>query len=56
MPATQLDHPDLGTFIGQQSDGVQQYLGIQYATLRNRLAEPELRTYYESPIDAAKYA
>lgn len=32
----------LGEIRGKTGDGVVQYLGIKYATLRNRLAEAEL--------------
>ena len=36
-------------------NGVLQLLGLQYATLKNRLAESELKKRYHSPIDATKY-
>ena len=55
MSMAQLQHPDLGTFHGQQGRGVQQFLGIQYATLKNRLAEPQLKAAYETPVDATSY-
>ena len=52
-----LDHPSLGKVTGiQHQDGsVEQYLGIQFATLKDRLAEPVLRTEYAGAIDARRH-
>lgn len=50
-----LSHPSLGTLIGRDSDGAYQFLGIQYATLENRLAESQLKTNYKSPVDARNH-
>ncbi|CAK7228948.1 hypothetical protein SEUCBS140593_007082 [Sporothrix eucalyptigena] len=49
-----LQHPSLGTFHGRSEAGVVQFLGIQYATLEDRLAEPQLKTEYGGQIDATK--
>lgn len=37
-----IQHPALGKVTGKSEGGVVQYLGIKYATLKNRLADPEL--------------
>ncbi|KAF2869112.1 carboxylesteras-like protein [Massariosphaeria phaeospora] len=44
-----------GEFKGKKTDGVIQYLGVQYATLKNQLAVPEIVERYESPVDATQY-
>ncbi|KAL1889728.1 hypothetical protein Sste5346_008714 [Sporothrix stenoceras] len=44
--STVLHHPLLGTVRGRVGVGVVQFLGLQYATLKDRLAEPELKTTY----------
>ncbi|EAT76844.1 hypothetical protein SNOG_15749 [Parastagonospora nodorum SN15] len=31
-----------GTFQGKQSDGITQYLGIKYASVKDQLSPPEL--------------
>jgi carboxylesterase type B len=40
--ATLLQTQQLGAIQGKSSDGVTQYLGIKYATLKNRLADAVL--------------
>lgn len=47
----------LGEIRGKAADGVVQYLGIKYATLRNRLADAELveRRDDGEVLDATKY-
>ncbi|KAI1609116.1 putative carboxylesterase [Exophiala viscosa] len=40
-----LDHPDLGTVIGNDGPKVSRFFGVQYATLENRLANAQLKTY-----------
>lgn len=56
MSTVKLQHPDLGTFNGRSGDGVEQFFGIQYATLKDRLSEPVVRTKYDSEVDATKHA
>jgi carboxylesterase type B len=55
MSTVKLNHPILGTFKGIAGDGVEQFFGIQYATLKDRLAEPVVRTKYDGDIDARKH-
>jgi carboxylesterase type B len=51
-----LEHDDLGTLKGATVDGTVQFRGLQYATLKNRFAPPELVTKYaSSPQDARRY-
>ena len=51
-----LEHTDLGVLKGLGVDGTVQFRGLQYATLQNRLAIPELVTSYgSSPRDATRY-
>jgi len=40
-----LTHPELGNIIGNDGLTVSRFLGIQYATLENRLANAQLKTY-----------
>jgi carboxylesterase type B len=42
----------LGEIHGREVDGVSQYLGIQYATLKNRLADAELIEERTGVLDA----
>lgn len=56
MAAT-ISHTSLGEIRGKVGDGVVQYLGLKYATLKNRFAEPEVVTAAtgpssQGPIDA----
>lgn len=54
---TILEHPSVGQIHGVQPQGqahVEQYLGIQYATLENRFARGKLVETYKSPIQATK--
>jgi hypothetical protein len=51
-----LEHPDLGQVQGRYGKGVIQYLGLKYASLEHRFAEPELATYdASSTIDGMKH-
>ncbi|PGH04316.1 hypothetical protein AJ80_08539 [Polytolypa hystricis UAMH7299] len=51
-----LQHPALGTITGVSSDGVQQYLGVPYASLAHRFAEPKLFEKFEGgSLDATKF-
>lgn len=47
-----IEHPSIGSIKGLDGDGVVQFLGVQYATLKDRLAEAQVKTAYESPVDA----
>lgn len=55
MSTVRLEHPTLGVFNGIKGDGVEQFFGIQYATLKDRLAEPVVRTQYDGEVDATKH-
>jgi len=51
-----LKHAELGELKGNVVDGTAQFLGLKYATLKNRLAPAELVDSYESgSTDASKY-
>jgi hypothetical protein len=55
MSAT-LKHEHLGELKGTSVDGAVQFLGLKYATLKNRLATAELVDSYGSgTTDATKY-
>jgi hypothetical protein len=50
MAKNTLRHPTIGNVIGNaDSEGVVQYLGLQYATIADRFAPPQLKQY--SPDD-----
>jgi len=51
-----LRHPAIGNVIGNaDSEGVIQYLGLQYATLADRFAPPQLKQYSpDSDVDATR--
>lgn len=54
---TILEHPSVGQIHGvqpQKQAHVEQYLGIQYATLENRFARGKLVESYKSPTQATK--
>jgi carboxylesterase type B len=45
-----------GTFKGKKGDGVTQYRGIKYASVRDQLSVPELVTEYGTDVvDATRY-
>jgi hypothetical protein len=49
-------HPHLGELKGNSVDGAVQFLGLKYATLKNRLATAELVDSYDSgTTDATRY-
>ncbi len=52
--SARLKHQNLGQIQGKQGDGVIQFLGIKYATVKDRFAGSELVEYGngESVIDA----
>lgn len=54
MSATIL-HPELGTLKGIQGEQVVQFLGIPYATIRDRFAPAVSIQEYGPEIDATKY-
>ncbi|KAF2011780.1 carboxylesteras-like protein [Aaosphaeria arxii CBS 175.79] len=43
-----------GDFVGNDGEGLVQYLGIQYARLQDRLAKPEMVDRYDDRVDATK--
>lgn len=50
-----VDHPHLGRVTGRGGDSAS-FLGIPYATLTHRFAEPQLAVEYgSSGVDASKY-
>jgi carboxylesterase type B len=40
--ATIIHHPTIGTVKGIGKEGIDQFLGLKYASLKDRLAEPEM--------------
>lgn len=51
-----LKHPALGEIKGNQRDGVAQFLGLKYASIKDRFAPPELADNYGSGnTDATKF-
>jgi carboxylesterase type B len=54
--AAQIRHRKLGEIQGRHGDGVVQFLGIKYATVKDRFAGSELVEYgdAQSMIDATK--
>lgn len=51
-----LDHPNLGSILGLDSDQSVQYRGIPYATLEHQFADAVLfENEGRSPIDATRY-
>jgi hypothetical protein len=51
-----IQHAELGELKGKDVDDTVQFLGLKYATLKNRFAPAELiRDYGSGPIDATKY-
>lgn len=50
-----IQHPYIGPIVGKIADGIVQFLGIKYATLTDRLGEPQLLSKYDGhEIDATK--
>jgi hypothetical protein len=55
MSAT-LEHEHLGELKGKSVDGAVQFLGLKYASIRDRLAAPQLVDSYGSgTTDATKF-
>ena len=55
MSTVTIEHPSIGTIKGLDGEGVCQYLGLQYATLKDKLAESQVKTAYDSPVDATSH-
>jgi len=53
MAAT-ISHPEIGKVQGKPGDGVTQFLGIQYGSVKDRLAAPELVERYSGVVDGTK--
>jgi carboxylesterase type B len=53
--ATTLNHAELGEVKGNVKGVTAQFLGLQYASLANRFAPPQLKTQYGFSIDASKF-
>ena len=47
-------HPEIGEVKYATKEGVQQFLGIQYATIKDRFAPAVLREYNGEGVDATK--
>lgn len=55
MASPVLEHPTIGRVHGVLGKGVRRFLGVQYASLKDRLAEPEeIQVYDGRDIDATK--
>jgi carboxylesterase type B len=54
--AARIKHQALGEIHGRQGDGVTQFLGIKYASLKDRFAASELFEYdgWKGVIDGTK--
>jgi hypothetical protein len=51
-----IKHPLLGTVVGDQFEGIDRFLGLRYASLRDRFAAPVLDLHARaSGVDATKY-
>jgi carboxylesterase type B len=52
-----MHHPLLGDICGTklENENIVQYLGIQYATLKHRFSEPQVKLQYEGKIDATSF-
>lgn len=48
-------HPLLGKLVPKSSDGIVQFLGIKYASLKDRLATPEISNPNVEVTDATSY-
>jgi carboxylesterase type B len=57
MATATLDHPSIGKVVGNADrEYVTRYLGLQYATLSDRFAPPQMKEYTENDtIDATAY-
>ncbi len=55
MSTVTVQHPSIGDVVGRDGDGVYQFLGVQYATIKDRLAESQVKTKYEGSVDATRH-
>lgn len=57
MVSATLNHPSIGEVVGNADcEDVTKYLGLQYATLTDRFALPQMKDYTENTfIDATKH-
>ena len=57
MVTATLNHPSIGKVVGNvDCESVTKYLGLQYATLTDRFAPPQIKDYTENTlIDATKH-
>ena len=55
MSATTISHPNIGEVTGIGQDGITQFRGVKYATLRDGFAPAELVQYNGNGLDATKY-
>jgi carboxylesterase type B len=57
MATATLDHPSIGKVVGNADrEHVTRYLGLQYATLTDRFAPPQMKSYTQNDtIDATAY-
>lgn len=47
-----IQHPHLGSITGKQGDGVVEFLGLKYGSLRDRFAEASLVEDYGTSTNA----
>lgn len=55
MSAKTITHPQIGGVAGVHHDGVTQFRGVKYATLKDRFSPAELMQYDGTGLDATKY-
>jgi hypothetical protein len=57
MATTILNHPSIGRVVGNTDrERVTKYLGLQYATLADRFAPPQMKSYTQNDtVDATKH-
>ena len=57
MATATLNHPSIGKVVGNADcENVTKYLGLQYATLTDRFAPPQMKEHTENTfIDATKH-
>lgn len=57
MATRKIDHPLMGSIVGNaDSQDVTRYLGLQYATLADRFAPPQLMVYsQDDTVDATAH-
>ena len=50
-----LTHSIIGQVVGKETGPITQFLGVKYANLKDRFAEPDLVSYNGMGIDATKH-